>query len=185
MRMVIEPRPRSRAVRAGPDLRDAAGAVSATVIKAAVAASQKLTSLGIPHAIIGGIAVGAHGAPRATKDVDFLVNERDAFSGKAILSFREGVPISAYDVSIDYLTPEGSPYVALLQSAITKAHVTKGLPVVQLIPLVVMKLHAGRRRDLDDVSRLLEQADVEDRVRKFLSANAPELLPKLYLALED
>jgi hypothetical protein len=162
---------------------EAATAVSEKVMLAAFDASKKLESLGIPHAIIGGIAVGAHGAPRATTDVDFLVSERDAFRGTRILSFREGVPISVGDVRIDYLTPEGAPYVELLQQALLAAPVSEGMPVIALEPLVVMKLHAGRRRDLDDVARLLEQADTEAYVRKYVVTNAPELIERFELAL--
>ena len=162
---------------------EAATAVSEKVLTAAFEASEQLRSLGIPHAIIGGIAVGAHGAPRATKDVDFLVNERDAFSGTRILSFREGVPIAVGGITIDYLTPEGAPYVAPLTLALHNAPVSEGMPVIDLEPLVLMKLHAGRRHDFDDVCRLLEQADTEDHVRKYITINAPELLGRLDLAI--
>jgi hypothetical protein len=47
-----------------------------------------------------------------------------------------------------------------------------------------MKLQAGRRRDLDDVQRLLEPADLENHVRSFIVKHAPELVPRLDLALE-
>lgn len=154
-------------------------------MQAAHDASKELAALGIPHALIGGIAVAAHGAPRATKDVDFLVNERDAFAGTAILSFKQGVPIAVRGVVIDYLTPEGSPHADLLRRALADAGPSEGIPVIALEPLVLMKLQAGRRRDLDDVQRLLEQADLEDRVRRFIVTHAPELTHRLDLALAD
>jgi len=182
--MVIEPRPR-RARRAKfPDLSEAASAISNNVMSAAHVASEQLRTLGIAHAIIGGIAVGAHGAPRATKDVDFLVHQHEAFHGNLILSFAPGVPIAVGDIVIDYLTPEGTPWSGILSDCIASAVVTGGIPVIGLEPLVLMKLHAGRRRDLDDVQRLLDQGDLFARVRGYLEEVAPELLEKLRVATD-
>jgi hypothetical protein len=183
--MVIEHRPKRTGPRSGPDLLEAASAVSEQVLTAAHDASKQLALLAIPHALIGGIAVAAHGAPRATKDVDFLVNEKDAFSGTAILSFKQGVPIAVRGVVIDYLTPDGSPHADLLRQALVDAQASEGIPVIPLEPLVVMKLQAGRRRDLDDVQRLLEPADLQAEVRSFIVKHAPELVPRLDLALAD
>lgn len=42
---------------------------------------------GVQHAVAGGMAVSAHGYPRATKDVDFLIDSRD--SDHATLALRE------------------------------------------------------------------------------------------------
>jgi len=165
-------------------MMEAASAVSEKVMMAALAASQQLFSIGVPHAVIGGIAVGAHGAPRATKDVDFLVNEADAFSGTHILSFKAGVPIAVRGIVVDYLTPEGSPYAALLKRALGESVISEHIPVIGLEPLVLMKLYAGRRRDLDDVQRLLEQSHVEARVRKFITEQAPDLIERLDLAID-
>lgn len=182
--MVVEPRPRRiRAARVTLDV--AANAVSPNVVSAAEAASRQLSHMGIPHVLIGGLAVGAHGAPRATKDVDFLVRQRDAFSGDVILSFRAGVPIAVRDVVVDYLTPEGTPYESHLNGAISEPGGDDEVPIIGLAPLVLMKLHAGRRRDLDDVRRLLDQAHVERRVRDYLGEVAPELLERLDLAIEQ
>lgn len=180
--MVIEPRPR-RVTVASPSLLEAATAVSAKVISAAQAASAQLFELGIPHALIGGIAVAAHGAPRATKDVDFLVKQSDAFSGNVILSFRAGVPIAVRDVVVDYLTPEGTPYEAVLLTEMYAAKASPDVPIIGLDPLVLMKLIAGRRRDLDDVARLLDKAHTEQRVRSYIADVAPDLLERLDLAL--
>lgn len=183
--MVIEHRKQQGGLRTGPSFQLAASAVAESVMFAASEASKQLDILGIKHAIVGGLAVGAHGAPRATKDVDFLVNEAEAFAGTAILSFRAGVPIAVRGVVIDYLTPEGSDHAELLRQALAEAPRSEGLPIVALEPLVIMKLVAGRRRDLDDVARLLDQADVEQQVRSYVTANAPELMGRLDLALSE
>lgn len=148
-------------------------------------ASAQLDALGVRHALVGGIAVGAHGAPRATRDVDLLVSQAEAFEGTTILSFKAGIPIAVRGVVVDYLTPEGSAHADVLQQALLDASRSEGLPVVALEPLILMKLVAGRRRDLDDVSRLLEPADLQSRVRVYLQSHAPELLERLDMALSE
>ena len=49
--------------------------ISKKVLDAMRVASDALTALGIRHVVVGGLAVGANGYPRATKDVDFLVGD--------------------------------------------------------------------------------------------------------------
>ena len=58
-----------------PDLRLVEGVVSDKILRAAHAASSAYTKLGIRHALVGGLAVGAYGYARATKDVDFVVGD--------------------------------------------------------------------------------------------------------------
>ena len=62
-----------------PDLSQLRGVVAPEILAAAEVASRKLREAGIPHALAGGLAVGAHGYPRTTDDVDFLVprSQRD------------------------------------------------------------------------------------------------------------
>ena len=63
--------------------------VAPNVLLDALEVSRRLTELGVPHALIGGLAVGVYGHPRATKDVDFLVGP-EAFSClEPILVYRE------------------------------------------------------------------------------------------------
>lgn len=160
--------------------------VSPRVAKAARAAHERLTKLGIHHAFIGGFAVCAHGAPRNTKDVDFLVLEKEAFEGQKLLSFRAGVPFDVDGVAVDYLTPEGNQHERLVREALLHALPTEetGMLVVSLPVLVVLKLQAGRRQDIEDVSRLLQNALVETDVVIYVKKNAPELLRALQHALQ-
>lgn len=184
--VVVEHRPKRRLVgSAAPDIIEAASAVSETVMLAAYDASQKLTELGIPHAVIGGLAVGAYGAPRATKDIDFIVFEKDAFDGTTILSFKQGVPIAVRGVVVDYLTVEGNEHPELFRQAVRMAQKSEGIPVIDLGPLVVLKLQTARRQDIADVERLLEQVDRAREVTAFVKREAPELLPRLDMALNE
>jgi hypothetical protein len=60
---------------APPDLSQLQGVVAPEILEAAKVASRTLREAGIPHALAGGLAVGAHGYPRTTDDVDFLVGD--------------------------------------------------------------------------------------------------------------
>ena len=65
------------------------GTVAPTVLVNALDTSRRLSDLGIPHALIGGLAVGIHGHPRATKDADFLVGAEAFDSIAPLLVYRE------------------------------------------------------------------------------------------------
>lgn len=49
--------------------------VSPAILRRAADISRLLVELNIPHVLIGGLAVGIHGHPRSTKDVDFMVGD--------------------------------------------------------------------------------------------------------------
>jgi hypothetical protein len=65
-----------------PDLKLLEGVVAPEVIEAMKVASAALQKAKVRHVLVGGLAVGAHGFPRATKDVDFLVGD-EAFERHA------------------------------------------------------------------------------------------------------
>lgn len=68
---------------------DLADSVAATVLLDAIRTGERLTELGIPHVLIGGLAVGLNGHPRATKDVDYMVGPVAFSSMEPILLYRE------------------------------------------------------------------------------------------------
>ena len=69
--------------------QDLSHVVAPKVIDDAIEMGQLLAGLGIPHALVGGLAVGLNGHPRATKDVDYLVG-REAFEMTApVLVYRD------------------------------------------------------------------------------------------------
>lgn len=68
--------------------------VAPKVLQDALTTSELLRTLGVRHALVGGLAVGLHGHPRATKDVDFIVGEEAFATTRPLISFRrelEGV----------------------------------------------------------------------------------------------
>jgi hypothetical protein len=166
------------------NLREAIEYQAPSVRAAALAAHQELVRLGIPHAFVGGLAVGAHGYVRATSDVDFLVGE-EAFEehGAGIVTFRPGVPIHVGGVSIDYLT--AAKLGAHLRAVLEHPLLSDGLPVVPVEDLVFMKLVAHRMRDRADVTELLKRGIDATRVRPYLATHAPDLLPSFEALVEQ
>ncbi len=162
--------------RAEPDLANLQGVVAPEVLQAAAIASSKLREAGIPHALAGGLAVGAHGYPRTTDDVDFLVGD-EAFEKHVggIVMLR--VPIIAVGnvridfVSMDESADEGKP----LRSAVENPPESEHIPIVPLSALVYMKLKAGRQKDLADLVELLKRGRIEVRsIDNYLVMHAPE-----------
>lgn len=149
--------------------------------------SKLLHNLRVPHAIVGGLAVGVHGWPRMTMDVDFLLppgfDISSLLKGKSRSLLATGYAARttiARGVRIDFLTPDADGPMAFLQSAVDEALDAQGVPVIDLPALVAMKLHAGRQRDQADVVEMLKASDdldaAEAEIRSYLMENAPNLL---------
>jgi hypothetical protein len=161
-----------------PDLARVRGVVASEVLRAAAVASQALREAGVPHALAGGLAVGAHGYPRATEDVNFLVGE-EAFLKHAGGLATLRVPIIAVgDVRVDYVPidePKGEG--DQLRQAVESPPVSEQVPIVPLTALVYMKLKAGRLKDITDLVELLKRGRVEpDVLDRYLAEHAPGLV---------
>lgn len=150
--------------------------VAPKVLDAMRAASTALTALGIRHVVVGGLAVGANGYPRATKDVDFLVGD-EAFEHHpgGFVTMKPGVPIQIDKVAID-----------LLSAAESEAHLSVSLAAppgsfIEAPPLVYMKLKSPRQKDRVDVIELVKAGIDVEACRAYLERNAPSHLA----ALED
>ena len=149
--------------------------VSPAILRRAIDISKKLNDLGVPHVLVGGLAVGVHGHPRATKDVDFMVGE-EAFSMTApLLVYREELkPLVAVGETDIMSVPPGFPALG------EELRLEGDLPVISLRGLVLMKLHAFRPRDQEDVRTLLKRSPGQIRmVRDYLTAVAPKLVNRL------
>lgn len=137
--------------------------------------SRLLTALGVPHALIGGLAVGVHGYPRLTKDVDFLVGS---------LAFERTIPFLVYRPELAEVARVGFSDLMAVPRGYPRleAEVSLGdaVPVISLSGLVLMKLLAFRGQDQADIEALLRDdetriADVSD----YLAEHAPDLLIRL------
>lgn len=169
----IKPRRKADEVR----LREAIEFQAPAVRKAALAAHAELVKLGVKHAFVGGLAVGAHGYVRATDDVDFLV-EPGAFVEHpgGIVTFQPGIPINVGGVRVDYITVGqlGEHVEAELATPV----ISDKLPTVSVEALVYMKLVAHRMRDRADITELLKRGADVARIRGYLAAHASDLVER-------
>src|SRR5438552_2373520 len=102
-RILISPRPFRMASKV-PDLSLLNSVVAPEILAAMRSASAQFGRAGVRHALVGGLAVGAWGYPRASKDVNFLVGD-EAFECHegGIVTMAAGVPIRASGIPIDHL----------------------------------------------------------------------------------
>ena len=166
-----------------PDLSALEGVVSPKVLDAMRTAHRELTRIGVPHLLVGGLAVGAYGYPRATKDVDFLVGD-EAFvqHDGGVVTMKPGVPIQVAGVLVDHLSAqEGEEHLReLLRQP------SAGDPAVAPIDvLVYLKLKSPRAKDRADVIELVKAGIDVQSCRAYLSAHAVELLPSLEAAVQS
>ncbi len=141
------------------------GVVADRILDAEAVASKALTNAGIPHLLIGGLAVGAWGHPRATRGIDFLVRQNDAFeTNGAIVTFRRDVPISVGGVTVDYLIAEDYGLEGLFEKA-------RPGEVVRIEALFALKLRAHRPQDRADVTALVDAGADLPAIERWLSKN--------------
>jgi hypothetical protein len=146
--------------------------VAAKVVDAMRLASQALSRAGVRHAVAGGLAVGANGHPRATKDVDFLVGS-EAFEHHpgGLVTLKSGVPFQVNGVAIDFLSIGSEE--GFLEDELRGEGGFLGSG-----PLVYLKLKSARLRDLADVLELIKSSLDIEACRRYLAANAPHFLPR-------
>ena len=118
--------------------------VSPAILRRAGDISRLLRELDIPHVLIGGLAVGLHGHPRATKDVDFLVGEQ-AFASTSPFLIRDELKDLVCVGETDIMSvPDKFPGLA------DELRLEEDVPVISLRGLILMKLDAYRPRDQED-----------------------------------
>ena len=142
--------------------------VAPKVLEAMKLASAALTLANVRHIVVGGLAVGANGYPRATKDVDFLVGD-EAFHRHAngLVTMRPEVPFQVNGVAVDLLSPEASE--DFLEATLAAPPGT----MMEAPPLVYMKLKSPRRKDQVDVIEMIKGGIDTKRCREYLLAHAP------------
>lgn len=153
-----------------------ADAVAAKVLLDAIEASKRLSELGIPHALIGGLAVGVHGHPRATKDVDFLVGAEAFESTSPLLVYRDELHDLVRLGVVDLLAVP--PTYPSLAEHLAPEVGDGEVPVIPVEALILLKLHANRPQDRADVVALLRVGADPARVTRYLREHAAELVPR-------
>lgn len=167
-----------------PDISLLEGVVAPKVLEALAASSEQLSKARIRHALAGGLAVGAWGYPRASKDVDFLVGD-EAFvvHEGGFVTFAEGVPIAFGSVPVDSLS--ATPDETFLSEALENPVVSHGFPILPIEALVYMKLKSPREKDRVDVVELVKAGIDTSLVRGWLEEHAPDVAKKFRKAVRQ
>ena len=126
--------------------------------------AERLEQAGISYAIVGGMAVNAHGHRRTTGDVDFLVTAEGFNAFLKLLAagdfdrvqrrarrFRDRATAVTFDLLVAGRFPgSGVPGpIAFPDPAAVKQQIG-GLPYVNLPTLIQLKLAARRHKDFGD-----------------------------------
>ena len=160
-----------------PDLTLLNGVVSEQILKAMRIAAEKLQTSGIRYALAGALAVGAHGYPRASKDIDFVVgDEAFTFHDGGIVTINPEVPIRVGDIAVDPIAV--GPNEPHLLEALQHAPVSAGIPILPVEALVYMKLKSPRRKDSADIVELVKAGVDTSRLSDYLARVAPDLTGK-------
>lgn len=144
------------------------------------ALAQRLDELGVPYALIGGLALAQHGFVRMTEDIDILLTPdgladfKDKLVGRGYVLAFSGAKKTFRDsntgVRIEVITSgeypgDGLPKAVSFPDPALAVIEIAGLRVVSLEKLIELKLASGisaphRRRDLADVQDLIRVLDL-------------------------
>jgi len=159
-----------------------AEAVAPRVLLDAIRVGDRLTELGVPHALIGGLAVGLNGHPRATRDVDYMVGDEAFEATEPLLVYREELKDLVTMGVVDLLAvPPRYPVLAEQLRVPEPGEI----PVVAVEALVLLKLDANRPQDRADVTRLVRAGADPLSIREYLKDNAPDLVSGFLELLEE
>ncbi|WP_143393819.1 nucleotidyltransferase family protein [Fimbriiglobus ruber] len=145
------------------------------VFKALHKITSRLKALGIPYAVVGGMALFRHGVRRFTEDVDLLVTKSDL---KVIHEKLEGLGYvppftnskhlrdTQFGVKIEFLTTgdypgDGKPKPVSFPDPRQASFEAEGIHYITLPMLIELKLasgmtNPGRLKDLSDVLELIK-----------------------------
>jgi predicted nucleotidyltransferase len=157
-------------------------------MNAAAKVIRHLEDRGVAVALIGGLALGAHGIARATLDADLLVADEtvlDAGFWTTLAELeapeiRRGdaedpllgiVRFTTADEPVDVIVGRGAWIASILQRCLRIEAGGHSLPLVDRADLVLLKLFAAGPQDLLDI-RLLLEAD-EGSLRRTVEERLP------------
>lgn len=175
------------------------------VADALIRLGSEAQAAGLSHLIIGGNAVIHHGVPRFTRDVDFLIPEKDRESWHTLLlsmgyalyhaagafAQYEGSPGLTGIPPVDLMTVDPATWEKLHSAAETEPLTTGYLAHwPSVLHLIALKLHAwrgsfrdGKERDWSDVLELIRQSGIDMHDSSFHQLaerfGGPEAIAKL------
>jgi hypothetical protein len=166
--------------------------------------TERLQKLGIPYAVVGGMAMFAHGYRRFTEDVDMLVTRE---SMQRIVNELEGLGYvqpagtstklrdTATGVRIEFLITgqypgDGKPKPVSFPDPQSAAVSVGGIQVLNLPKLIELKLASGlsaahRMKDLTDVFELIRVLHLDDKLVDQLDASVRAKYLDLYAAAKQ
>ena len=159
----------------------------------ALKVSRALQKAGVPHAVIGGLAVAAHvarvdsTAERNTQDLDILLRRADLEFAKRVLEplgyrYRKVMKLYAFmpksgkpkfveGVHVIWSGEKVRPdylHAAPVISEASSFHNSNGVLYLDLVDLLVMKLTSYRHKDITHVQDLLDQKLITKKVENAL-----------------
>ena len=165
-----------------PDLAPVFDVNRPEIQEATRGASEALTRAGVQHVLVGGLAVGAWGYPRWSKDVDFLVSDSAFITHQGgFVTFAPGVPISFAGIAIDSLSI--APDEGFLGETLEDPLVVDGIPLVSVEALVYLKLKSPRQKDRADVVELIKAGIDYRAVEAWLDINSPAMATRFSNAM--
>lgn len=167
--------------------------------------SRRLAAEGVDYAIIGGMALGAHGYVRVTQDIDILLTPEGLQRFQEKLIGRGYVPMfpgaakhfkeTSYGVRIEVLTSgeypgDGKPKAVAFPEPNAVAVEIDGLRVIRLEKLIELKLASGlsaahRIKDLADVQQLIETLDLPEAIADDLNASVRDEYLRLWRVTQE
>lgn len=137
-----------------------------TGIEAAQTVGQLAAREEIDWALAGGLAMHLYGSPRLTKDVEIIASRDLSLTPQHRLGIGGSsytLQIGKYAVQIDWIV-RNDGYQKYYRAALKEAiELSNGLRLVTPEWLVILKINAGRQKDLDDIVFLLRQGQLVDR----------------------
>lgn len=145
-----------------PSLRAELDHLAPSFRAATHAAVEAYERAGVRYALIGGVAAGAYGQPRATKDVDFLVGDEAFHTFGAVVSFRAGIPLEAHGVSIDSI-PIHVEYREIYERVLNEVVESDepGVKIARPEMVAITKLVGGRPRDITAVAEMMHAGTID------------------------
>lgn len=166
--------------------------------------TRRLEELGIPYALVGGMAMFFHGFRRFTEDVDILVTREGLREIHRQLEGLGYVPLfsgskhlrdAEFGVRVEFLVTgdfpgDGKPKPVAFPNPAQASIELDGVQCLQLPKLVELKIasgmtNPGRLRDLGDVQQLIQALDLPEDLANQLNPFVQEKYRELWAAARN
>lgn len=131
-----------------------------TGLEAAQTVGKIAAAENVEWALCGGLAMHLYGSDRLTKDVDIIASARIPIASRASLTFGGDsytIEIGKYKIPVDWIV-RNDGYQKYYRAALNEAiSLPPNLKIITPEWLVILKIFAGRQKDLDDAVFLLRQ----------------------------